>query len=447
MENNRLVFRLNWQEVSDFPIQGEELVATWASFSILYGEEVISKLIDKKSDTIKDDINLPLYPLAEWIALNWWFLLYEPFTPNKFDLKEYNSRHNFSFAREGYALPNFSIIPLGENALLEWKRAKLINHKVEFIESGQAKISIDNLKEDLYDFVDKIVNRLHVKGISGTLLQEEWESIQNLDSDELEFCKVSASAGIDPFNITVKQSEIVTSIYSKLPKDIVNDFFTSCNPSNLENEAGQTITAIGEIESNELYIENLNILRDRIQLKSVSGGLPWTEGYESAKRLRNELKLNGHIFKDINEIGDVLKVSHDELSSIIAYKDLPSSISIVSGLNRENSPYFVIANKVQANPRKENFAYCRAIYDYLFLIDSRVSLITKTHVESQKINRAFAAEFLVPSEKLKKFISHEIVTEEQIEDLADIFFVDPLVIKHQIENHHISKIEYFDSDS
>ncbi|OJU74361.1 MAG: hypothetical protein BGO09_11085 [Bacteroidetes bacterium 47-18] len=441
---NKLDFTYNWQDITDTDVQGQELIATWASLRISYNDEIISELIDRKSDTVKDNINLPLYPLAEWIVLNWWFLLYEPFTPNKIDLKEYESRHNLSYAREGYALPNLSIKPIGDLVLIEWRKAILKNHKLQFLRSGQTKISVDLLQEDLFDFVDKVVNRLDAKGISGTLLQQEWESIHQLTADEIKFCKISASASIDPFNVTPNQSDAIIKVYNQLPNEVLNDFFIACNPINIQRDASLTMTAISRIKENKFHIEKLDRIHQKIQSKVKEFQFPWIEGYEAARELRKELKLNGHILKDFNDISHALKVADNDLNLIIAYEDLPNSISVVSGVNDENSPFFVLGKNLGTNSNKTKFAYCRALYDYFFSSVGELSLVTKSHIENQKRNRAFAAEFLVPAEKLRKEVSHEIITEEEIEDIADKFYVDPFVIKHQIENHHIAQIEHDD---
>jgi Zn-dependent peptidase ImmA (M78 family) len=58
---------------------------------------------------------------------------------------------------------------------------------------------------------------------------------------------------------------------------------------------------------------------------------------------------------------------------------------------------------------------------------------------AQRASRAFAAELLVPADELGQRVAGE-VTYEQVAGLAKEFGVSDLVIKHQIENHHLALI-------
>jgi Zn-dependent peptidase ImmA (M78 family) len=56
------------------------------------------------------------------------------------------------------------------------------------------------------------------------------------------------------------------------------------------------------------------------------------------------------------------------------------------------------------------------------------------------MNRAFAAEFLVPHEMLKRELSGAMIGEDEIDDLAVEYGVSTFVIRHQIENHQLAQI-------
>ena len=68
------------------------------------------------------------------------------------------------------------------------------------------------------------------------------------------------------------------------------------------------------------------------------------------------------------------------------------------------------------------------------------TLLTKAHSERQKRNRAFAAEFLAPSQGLQQRIRRNMVGSDDMSEMAAEFGVSSLLIEHQIRNHRIADI-------
>jgi hypothetical protein len=437
---NDILFKYTWEEAD--AVKGDELKATWAIFSVLWNGESITEIADTKSGSIKEHLNIPLYPLAEWIVLNWWFLLYEPFTPGKYDEQEYKRKHCLAYAREGYALPRLTFQPSGDHVTISWKADNLVHHQIKFINSGETSVRFESYHALLYDFVSKVIERLHTKNISNTLLQQEWNAINSLADDEKKFCRVASSIGIDPFNSTDSQRKEILDAYNVLPQQIIEDFFPSCYRENIKQQVNLALKAIKRIKKDDIEIHEFTQMRQTLQGFDGFGGSPWQEGYEAAKELRKVLKLNGDLLKEFDDIGKAFKIKPTVFRKTVSYeRNLPTTISVISGVNHYNSPNLVLGN-VKHDARKIKFAYCRAIYEYLFSEDNSISLITRTNIEKQKKNRAFAAEFLVPAEKLREKIDQTFISEEYIDELANEFNVDSLVIRHQVENHNIGQLSY-----
>ena len=68
----KLSFKIDWVDAEG--ISGPELSATWASLEIRAGDSIITRVLDTRAKTVRDFVYVPLYPLAEWLATNWWFL-------------------------------------------------------------------------------------------------------------------------------------------------------------------------------------------------------------------------------------------------------------------------------------------------------------------------------------------------------------------------------------
>lgn len=63
----------------------------------------------------------------------------------------------------------------------------------------------DEFRDCCSDLVDRVVRRLVSLGIEGTLLQEEWASVQAADQDEAMFCGTAAGLGWDPYSLNDDQ--------------------------------------------------------------------------------------------------------------------------------------------------------------------------------------------------------------------------------------------------
>src|SRR4051794_18486370 len=50
---------------------------TWCSLRIKVGHRFVSRIWDKTLQSERINLYVPAFPIAEWIALNWWSLLNE----------------------------------------------------------------------------------------------------------------------------------------------------------------------------------------------------------------------------------------------------------------------------------------------------------------------------------------------------------------------------------
>ncbi|MFB6305950.1 MAG: hypothetical protein ABEH43_03005, partial [Flavobacteriales bacterium] len=64
--NEKFEINFNWQDGEG--IEGEELKSTFATLSVNYGDEFITEVKNKKTGTLSESLNIPLYPHAEWLV-------------------------------------------------------------------------------------------------------------------------------------------------------------------------------------------------------------------------------------------------------------------------------------------------------------------------------------------------------------------------------------------
>ncbi|MFH2143588.1 MAG: hypothetical protein ABIJ97_14270 [Bacteroidota bacterium] len=433
---NKLNFIHEWVQPED--AKGDELRFTWAKLSIQSEDEVLTRIFDKRLRTVSDSIYLPLYPLAEWLMYNYWYLIYEHFTSGKHTYIEYDIRHNLKFAQEGYSLPDIHIRPLGNIVRLTWKPIKYSFRNVEFIGHGEINVDVDDFKQSVFDFINIVITRLEDSGISDTVLQKEWEAFSSLENDEIKFCEAASALGVDPFNVDNKLQKLIIQSSKSIPSNILMDFFGIASNKNFKNDLEQTLNAIKLQEQNDSKLESIIKLREKITNSHRSQIHPWNQGYEAAKELRNLLGVNGKPLSNIDDLGSILKIKNKDINSITIRTDIPETLCAISGSNNIESPCFIMNKSDEVS---NVFTICRAFYNYFYSDYQTPSMITKTRSTIQKTNRAFAAEFIFPAETLRKIIDNQHITSDDVQNIASKYNISAYLIEHQIENNNIALIE------
>jgi hypothetical protein len=164
-----LQIEFDWEDPQ--AVKGPELHATWARLRILINDVPITQVLDANARSVRDGIYIPLYPLAEWLAMHWWSLLYEYENPQRRDVSgSYPMRHNLRYAREGFALPDLDIRPMGRTVSFAWKAADMPARRVRFLQEGTAHIETGVVYEALTNFITAVVRRLESFDLPNTPL-------------------------------------------------------------------------------------------------------------------------------------------------------------------------------------------------------------------------------------------------------------------------------------
>jgi hypothetical protein len=429
--------RINFEWIDPAGAEGPELRATWARLQLLIDGEPITRPLDNVSKTVRDSLFLPLYPLAEWLATHWWFLLNEIETPGRSTEETYASRHDLHFASEGFAIPSTLIKPLGSMVRIEWSPGEFPHQRIEFVGHGNAYISAEHFTTVFSDFLSSVTGRLTDLGITDTLLQEEWKSILEAESEEQKFCEASASLGLDPYSLNRESARTIVQVGNTLPISLISEFFCAADFACLNEQLESLLAALAVSRSNPVNLEPLKELRDVTQTGVKIVGPPWEQGYQVARQLRQQLNLNGRVLHSFDDVSHALRVdAHDLRKAINPQIDQSNTFDAVVDVNDEGSPGFVINHK---RDDALKFSFCRGLFEFLFTKQHEPLLVTKTRSERQKRNRAFATEFLLPADALRERITAEYVGEEVIDDLAVEFGVSTYVVEHQLQNHGIAK--------
>ena len=429
--------RFDWEWTEAEGVNGPELAATWASLRIQAGSSTVTLALDERARTVREHVCVSLYPMAEWLASNWWFLTSEVESPIKHDDAGFRRRHSLAANREGYAYPDLHIFPLGSLIRLVWRRGSIPWAKMRLLDAGELPIDGAEFREACGDFVDGVVARLVCLGIEDTLLQQEWDAVRAADAEEADFCRAAAGLGWDPYAIDDAKREQVHLLAARFGNTLA-EAIPALNADRAVDGWAIIEQALEEARRrNTLRLGRLAPLQRRISGHD-SARYPWQAGYELAQELRRELRLDGEPIPTMEALARAL----DDEAIDAATTQVPvegGDAILVDGLvtsGEDDAPAFAFRPRGEEGRR---FHFCRAIAEVLWRPRAN-ALLTPAHTERQQCNRAFAAEFLAPSAGLRQRVRRTALDEDDVSELATEFGVSSLVIAHQLANHRICDV-------
>ena len=429
-----ITFETEW--VAADGIKAPELAATWASLLIQVDDSVVTRVVDRRAQTVRDRVYVPLYPLAESLVSNWWFLLHEVRNPAKNDDDAFRRRHALVPVRDGYAFPKLQVASSGGRTALAWTPESLPWARLDYQGGDEVAVDTDAFRGSCAELVDRVVRRLVSCGIEGTFLQEEWAAVQGADEDESRFCRTAAGLGWDPYALDDSQRKAVIRLEEVLDESIFDEAIAVLDAEYLEAETTAIAAALQPGNGTPLPLEHVRAVGPRPNARS--GGSPWLAGYALAGDLRRRLALDGAPLPTMETLGAALRENPDSLVEATRPRDLGAA-DLLNGVvtcNEDDLPAFALRRGSESNRR---FHFCRGLAEILTSPGSP-ALLTQARSDRQQRSRAFAAEFLAPAAALRTRVSRPVLDEEDVDELAAEFGVSPWLIAHQLENHRIARI-------
>lgn len=405
------MLRLEWEWESAPEVRTPELRATWSTLRIDVGE-VAATLVEERSSRsgLRRRINVPTYPLAEWIAYGWWTLT-SP-TPGG------HGGFKFADAGDGYPWPDLTLQSGQGYVLAELRRADRENEAIRFLSSAQLLLSPADVELELRGFVEATIQQLEDAGISKTPLQEEWIAIVSANDEVAAFCRTATALKLDPYDLEDSESARVLSFGSGIADPaLVEELAASTDLAEAESANGWLRDALDRIES----------LRDAPSLTLPFEPLPlgrwerpWMLGYKRAERVRAHLGF-----------------SSDErlnMEDLVAIEGTQSGAPHrLAGLAQARGNGTAVVVPSQASPQARRFAGARALGRRTFDHSTGGLLLTGRDDYAAKVERAFAAELLAPAAGLERLLGNS-TSDESLIGAAETFGVSVRVIEHQLEN-------------
>src|SRR5215475_4055225 len=216
--------RLEWLDAPG--VSTPELAATWARYEIWVEGSCVTQVEDSDG-TFRRSVYGSLYPLAEWVAANWWVLGHD-IRPSAVDSRYWTwpsvraqpwlAHHNLRAAGDGMAWPNLTLVPEGNITRAVWvpERDRTLG-PVRFVSVGEAWARSADVTEGLARLVDHVLDHLVEAGLPQTRLWDVWAAVATTDDDEGAFCRIVARLGLDPYAVDGETAADVLRVVESLP--------------------------------------------------------------------------------------------------------------------------------------------------------------------------------------------------------------------------------------
>ena len=428
-------FKVEWQPAPG--VVTPELAATWARYEIWFGDRCVTQ-VEAADGTFRRGVYGSLYPLAYWIASNWW-LLTSDVRPTAIDSRYWTWRnvqthpwlrqHNLRGAGDGMAWPDLTLVPEGAVTRVHWSQDL---HRglgaVRFASDGFGILRCHEFREDLAKIVDNVLDRLAEVHLEKTSLAEEWATIANSDDEEVSFCETTARLGLDPYSVSDETANQIINVASVIPTEIVGDFFDSADANDLSGALEWTQKAFQQAEkiavrTSHSLLDIPDVIADQLAVsRSTLDEPPWELGYAMARSLRGELGIPD---------GDTF-----DIDPWVGAADVQASTRGIDGLAAVNSQRCGLAlGALSRRPDTRRFGQARALGRILVHPGQRQFILSAARSYDDRVARAFAAELLAPALGIRQMLETAGEADDSaLETVADRYNVSPLLVRHQYEN-------------
>lgn len=410
----------------------EELRHTTTFLSVKVHGKPLVRALDTWSDTVRDGARLPMYPLALWLAGNWWRLRWET-TPAK-RTSDWRLSHELAAAGHGFLWPplcfesdGFSV-DVGPVAGVVAGATDADGDAVRWMGGRRATVPAAAFEAGVERFVGSVMARLDAKGLGETALAALWRAVtEERQQKEATLWRVlEARLGVDPDEGPPGLVEAFHAQVSSLGEEFMGEFASACAGA----ASGALLTLLEQAGAQggvEATLPATRWLRD--EAGDASAEAPWDRGRRTAQAARKHLGLPANARMGNALLADLLGISAPALETATSDAALPAAL----GVKQDRHATRILFRR--AAPLLRRFEAARFIGDDVGQAAAGGWLLCSDAKSArQKFQRAFGAELLCPMEGLLQHLGDD-VSDAALTEAAGHFEVSPLTVRSQLVNH------------
>lgn len=404
--------------------------ACGAWLGVRQGDLWLTECLDSFADGIRRDAPLlSAYPLAEWMAWNWWRLRWEPRNTRA---PGWGLAHRMRSIGQGYEWPGITIWSDGARVtLVAQPTDPTPPPSVRYIASGAALLPATAFEAAVDAFIGRVLGRLRDDGLTDTNLHRIWSDVRAERDDPHRAARrrLEALLGTDPDEGKPELIDHLLQDAISLGSEAVNELAADHGWTRSRVMTGQDVEDAARSVGFDVADQDRASLAD-VTTHALRADMPaWKVGEEAARALRRQETLGDGPLAD-ERLAELAGVSCCSLTN----DNLVGPMSFRLGGEDDNGGSS--ARVVLRSPRVDNrrFDIARLLGDALMQTRfERLQPATRAYTYRQKAQRAFAAELLAPYSAVDAMLDEEI-SDDSVATVAARFRVSVKLIETELMN-------------
>jgi len=409
--------------------------ATNAELSIVIGNHQVTEVEDFESKTVRRTIRASAGLAAIWFVANWWRLRWEaePSISTREDLSWAMSHHTPAIGG-GFVWPDLAFRGSdGQQVFAVCKRYQVAASEqlspIRYLNSFSAVIDASVFEKSVTAFVETVLARLHSLGIRKSELHDLWDDLhyEKGNAKASSHRKLEALLGLDPD----ENDELIGCLFKwskTYGKHALEEISASTDKAQITAILADAKAAAQEVKS---FAELPGRNESSALMSLPVDAAPWQQGQTAAYALRKRWQLDSQPVSD-ETLADRLNISLNKLLNV--KEKAPFSFALRGG-----SGLGFVLNRPHSHSRR--FDTARLIGDHVgFDLDDPLRPATGAMTNRQKFQRAFAAEFLCPSEMIRERFAGKLDPGhigDAVAELSTEYNVAEQLILHHMENRDV----------
>ena len=411
---------------------------TLASLVIAVDDVPATRLFDSWAQTVTDRARLPLYPLAEWFAANWWRLHHE--APRETiggpPPLDWRLSHDLAAVGGGYVWPRLRFasddltIQVSARALRSaaWEPVRHLN---DIPPAGVPVTAFDAAIEQL---IGLVLNRLRELDVSAEPLETIWSDViaERDDAEVAEWRAWEARLGYDPGEAPEQLMQQIASLFMRAGKAALAEIVPVVEHHDVTTL--DRILAIADLPGVAATLPLTGRAPSEPGHRSSLTTTPWDAGRAMARQLRRDHGPASGPIGD-RQLFDFLGIARDGAKLPKAGGDRPIGLGVRAAQGSSTLHFR------RRSPHALRFEAARFIAESMTAPEAdRLLPLTDLATARQKFQRAFAAELLAPIDEIVELVGPSPST-DSVEYAGSTYQVSPLAIANHLENYHRIQVE------
>ena len=410
-----------------------EIRQTSCFLRISLRNRLVTRMDDDWARSVRDTVRLSAYPLALWFASSWWRLCWEPVpvTPPPLDV-DWSMSHEMHGAGHGFLWPPMRFESDGERVTITCTPSSADSMEpIRYLTACRESITLGAFMDTVGSFIQMVLDRLGAVGIQETELHALWREIteERADPQVTSYRKREALLGLDPDDASASVAEALQRLSHQAGEAAAAEVAAACSP----RDAIHTLARVEEMSRIQ------GVQGDFSAIPSVSQhdvpyrpeDTPWDRGRALARAVRKRLGVGGGPVLDKTMCDILGVVSRDLTGGEAPMARLPLSLAI---RNEDSGRVNLLFRSKSRHGRR--FGVSRWLVEAWTVSDrDRWLPATGAKMARQKVQRAFAAEFLAPIGELQAFLGNDMIDDDRMEEAAEYFDVSSHTVRSQLANH------------